>query len=186
MILSTELSLEVSCANDSKLMRLFDTSFYCEDQTIENYLVEVLPVNASRWVTFHVQRGFSLVLNSSNLQYVKVSSVTGLVDIPDGIYEFKQSIKPNIHTLSHFFHLRTVDIYHKLRHAWNNLISGKCDITKREFVEHRDKLREIDEYLLAAKFEVEECNNKKKGKELYEFSRKLLEQYTNKCKCQSV
>lgn len=183
MLNNNELSLEVSGSCNQKVMRLFDTSFYCNEDVLENYLVEVLPVNKSTWILFHVSKNFSLPLNSSNLHYKKVTDNSDLVDLPDGIYEFKQSFKPNIHTLVHFYHMRVTVLHNKLRSAWNDLVSGKCDISREEFLDNRDKLREIDEYLLAAKYQVEECLDKKKGKETYDFAKKLLEQYTNKCKC---
>lgn len=184
MLNNNELSMDVSGSCNEKIMRIYDTSFYCTTEELpENYLIEVLPVNKSTWILFHVSRDFSLVLNSSNLHYKKVTEASSLIDLPDGIYEFKQSIKPNIHTLVQFYHLRTTSLLNKLRHSWNRLISGKCDISRIDFLANRDRLREIDEYLLAAKYEVEECLDKKKGKELYDFAKKLLEQYTNKCKC---
>lgn len=164
-------------------MRLYDTSHYCDDSTIENYLVEVLPVNKSTWVSSYVRKGFSLALNSSSLRYRKVSDSADLMPLPDGIYEIKQSYKPNIHTMVQYYHLRVVDIRVKLKKQWDNLIGDKCNISREEYYENRDKLREIDEYISAAKFKVEECNEKKEGKELYEWAVKLLETYTNECQC---
>lgn len=177
-----QLSLEVSEGLNPKVLRLFDTSYYCDD-TIENYLIEVLPVQKSNWVVFHVQKYFSLGLNSSNLGYRKVADVSDLRDLPDGIYEFKQSYKPNLHTLVHYYHLRTVDLQRKVRSEWDKLIGDTCKLSREEFYKNRDKLREIEEYIMAAKWKVEECSLKKEGKELYEWAEKLLEQYTNECQC---
>lgn len=178
-----ELSLEPSDFYNKKVLRLFDTSNYCDDDPIENYLVEVLPVNKSVWITFYVQKGFSLTLNSSNLRYRKVVDESDLISLPDGIYEIKQSYKPNIHTLVHFYHLRIAEAKNKLKHEWDKLLSEKCNLSREEFIQNRDKLREIDEYFMAAKFKVEECLEKKEGKELYEWAIKQLEIYTNECQC---
>lgn len=163
-------------------MRLFDTSHYCNEDT-DNYLIEVLPAMKSLWTTFFVQRGFSLTLNSSNLHYKKVNDKADLRELPDGIYEIKQSHKPNIHTVVQFYHLRTCKLCSKVRSEWNKLIGNECKISREEFFKNRDNLREIDEYLMAAKYKVEECLDKKGGKELYDWAEKLLEQYTNECKC---
>lgn len=180
-MINTELSLEVSDSSNPKVLRVFDTSHYCNE--VENYLLEVLPVNKSSWVTFHVFKDFSLALNSSNLQYKKVGTVEELIDLPDGIYEFKQSIKPNIHTLNHFLHLRTTELQNKISSERLKLINDVCLLKREEFEMNRNKLRNIEEYLLAAKWSVEECTDKVRGKELYDFSSKLLEQYTNECGC---
>lgn len=164
-------------------MRLFDTSFYYGDQTTENYLIEVLPVNKNQWVTYNVARGFSLVLNSANLGYKKVSSEDGLTAIPDGIYEIKQSFKPNLKTVVQYYHLRIVDLSMDLARERSKLMCDECKLTREEYKENRDRLRDIEEYMYAAKWMIEECGDKAKGKELYEYSKKLLEQYTNECQC---
>lgn len=181
-MLNNELSLEVSDAPNVKVLRVYDTSYWRGDP-IENYLIEVLPVNKSKWVTFHVQKGFSLAVNSSSLGYRKVSDDSGLVAIPDGIYEFKQSYKPNIHTLNHYLHLRVADIRKKIRAEWDKLVDNVCNISREEYYSNRDKLREIEEDILAAKYKIEECHQKKEGKELYEWAVKKLEIYTNECQC---
>lgn len=178
-----ELYLEVSDYPNLKVLRVFDTSYYCTDDAITNYLIEVLPVNKDKWVTFHVQKNFSLSMNSSSLGYRRVTEITQLRTLPDGIYEFKQSYKPNIDTVVHYYHLRVVELRHKLKIQWDNLIYDTCKITREEFHIQRDKLREIEEYITAAKYKIEECNEKKEGKELYEWAIKLLERYTNECQC---
>lgn len=164
-------------------MRVYDTSHYCTEDDLQNYLIEVLPVNKDKWITFHVKKGFSLALNSSSLGYRKVADITQLRDLPDGIYEFMQSYKPNQTTVQHYLHLRVTELRHKLSHQWHNLIHDTCKITREEYSRQREKLREIDEYIMAAKYKVEECNEKKEGKELYEWAVKLLERYTNECQC---
>ncbi len=180
---TAELSLEISCSNESKVMRIFDTSHYFTDDYLENYIIEVLPVSSTSWILFHVNKNFSLVLNSSNLQYKKASYKSELVDLQDGIYEIKQSYKPNINTLSHYLHLRTTLLSNDLKSQMCDLISNKCDLSREDFNTNRDKLREIEEYLLAAKWIVEECGDKVKGKELYEYAKKLLEDYKGECCC---
>jgi hypothetical protein len=181
-VVNNELSLEVSDAPNVKVLRVFDTSYWAGD-AIENYLIEVLPVNRSKWVTFHVQKGFSLAMNSSSLGYRRVADDSQLVGIPDGIYEIKQSYKPNIHTLQHYYHLRVAELRKKIRSEWDKLVDNTCKISREEFNTNRDKLRDIEEYLLAAKYKVEECHQKKEGKELYEWAVKQLEIYTNECQC---
>lgn len=177
------LSLEVSPVLNSKVIRIFDTSHYQAGEVIDNYLIEVLPANKSAWLTFNVAKRFSLVLNSSNLRYKKVTDIDDLIDLPDGIYEIKQSYKPNIQTHVHFYHLRTVDLEKKLSVEMNKLIDDRCKISRPEYFINRDKLRDIDEYIKAAKWMVEEEHDKSKGLELYEFTKKLLQQYTNECQC---
>lgn len=180
---NTALSLDVSTSLAPKVMRLYDTSFYHADERVDNYLIEVLPVNKNVWVTFPVRKGFSLVLNSSNLKYKVVAEKTQLIDLPDGIYEFKQSYKPNTFTLKHFYHLRIVQLLRDVNEQRSKLLGDKCRLKKSEFVENRDVLRDIEEYAMSAKWMVEEEADKVKGKELYEWAQKRLQRYGNECKC---
>jgi hypothetical protein len=182
-VLKSELSLESAASLNPKVLRLFDTSHYCQNETIENYLIEVLPVNKAVWVTFHVQRGFSLALNSSNLLYKKAFDSADLVELPDGVYEFKQSFKPNLYTVQHYLHLRTVSLERKIRSQREKLLSKECSLSKEDFQHNREALREIEEYAQAAKWKVEECHEKGAGIELYQWAEKLLEYYTNECQC---
>lgn len=163
-------------------MRVYDTSRYCDDD-IENYLVEVMSPNFPKWSVNHVAKNFSLALNSSSILFQPVSDPSKLVDLPDGIYEIKQSYKPNIETLVHFYHLRTCILRYKVQQAWAKLLCNECKITRTEFYANRDKLREIDEYLMGAKFLVEEKLMKKEGLEMYQHADKLLEQYGKDCRC---
>lgn len=182
-MIRTELSLEVSDTTNQRIMRAYDTSFYCDDQELNNYLVEILPVNKSEWIPFNVSKDFSLVFNSSNLHYKKVSNVFGLVELPDGIYELRQSFKPTNQTMVSFYHLRIVELSNKLRDEKDKLFKNKCDVCKREFNSAMDALINISEYIDAAKWAVEECHDKLRGKEMYDFARKLLEHYKNDCHC---
>lgn len=153
------------------------------ESAVENYILEVLPPHKECWIPFNTLKNFSLTLNSSNLQYKKAFCEDDLIDLPDGIYEFKQSYKPNIHTLKHYYHFRTVSLENKLRKAFSDLFDEKCDINKDEFFRNREKLRDIKEYLEASKYMVEECLEKQKGKELYSYSKQLLKEYSKNCYC---
>lgn len=130
-----------------------------------------------------MKKEFSLVLNSSNLLYKSAKDTNGLISLPDGIYEIKQSTKPNIFTVKHFYYLRTTELANKIAVEREKLYDNKCNLSKTEFLQAKDELRDIEEYLIAAKWKVEECLDKIKGKEMYEFANKKLTQYNNACKC---
>lgn len=164
-------------------MRVFDTSHYCQNEVVDNYLLQVLPVNKAVWITFHVKKGFSVALNSSNLNYNRASTTTDLVDLPDGIYEMKLSYKPNSYTLVQYSHFRITTIVLKIRNERDKVYSNKCNLSKEEFKANLAKLDDIEGYVNAAKFKVEEKLEKRQGIELYQWATKLLEQYTNECQC---
>lgn len=164
-------------------MRLFDTSHYCDGEEIENYLIEVLPVNKSTWVTFNVSKTFSLALNSSSLQYKKVNNQKDLADLPDGIYEIKQSYKPNIQTVVHYYHLRTVEVTLKYMELLCKHFEEECKKDKRSYSEEADKLNSIRDYITAAEYSANDKHDKKAGIKYYNKAVDLINEFENECAC---
>lgn len=164
-------------------MRLFDTSKYCEQDVIENYLIEVLPVNKSKWVVFYVQKEFSLALNSSNMGYKKVPDTDKLVDLPDGIYEFKQSYKPNINTFIHYYYLRTTALTLKYVEMLCNHFSDECKKDERTYNKETSHLTKIRQYIEAAEYVVNELHDKECGIRYYNKAAELLKEFENECGC---
>ena len=164
-------------------MRLFDTSKYCDEDTIENYIIEVLPVNKPSWIVFHVQKNFSLVLNSSNLGYKKVATTDELVDMPDGIYEIKQSYKPNIHTVSHYYHLRTVALSLKYVELLCKHFNEECKKDEKVYMAETQQLIKIKQYIEAAEYMVSEHHEKECGIRFYNYAVELIKQFENECGC---
>lgn len=178
-----ELSLDVSRNHNLRVMRLFDTSNFCEADTIENYIIEILPTNKSTWVTFHVQKNFSLSLNSSNLGYRKVADVEDLRDLPDGIYEIKQSYKPNVHTVVHFYHLRTTTITLKYIELLCNHFKNECKKEESVYTAEAQHLIKIKQYIDAAEYMVGEKHEKECGLRFYNQAVELIKQFENECGC---
>lgn len=181
--MNNKLSLEVSDSNNLKVIRIFDTSNYCTDDVIENYLIEVLPVNKDSWITFHVQKNFSLALNSSSLQYNKVSSESDLIDLADGIYEIKQSYKPNIHTVCHYYHLRTTSLNIKYLELLCTHFNEECSKDKSTYINEIKQLTKIKQYIDAAKYLVDYKHNKECGVRLYNQAVELTKIFEDGCGC---
>lgn len=181
--MNVDLSLEVSDTYNLKIMRLFDTSFYHQDEVTDNYLIEVLPVNKKTWVTFNVKRNFELVLNSSNLRYQVATSTNSLLDLPDGVYEIKQSYKPNTKTVVHFYHLRTTALRLKYVELLCEHLSNECKKTTRVYEEEGLMLINIKEYIDAAIYAVSEQHDKDKGIKFYNQAVELMKNFENDCGC---
>lgn len=180
---SIELSLDIAKSHNLKTMRVIDTSHYCDDTKLENYLIEVLPVNKTKWVTFQVQKNFSLTLNSSNLLYKIVSDSANLVDLPDGIYEIKQSYKPNLHTLSHYYHLRTSALNLKYVELLCKHFSNECKKDERVYIAENQQLVKIKQYIDAAEYMVSEEHDKEAGIKFYNQAVELIKEFEHECGC---
>lgn len=180
---NNELSLDVAKTHSLKTMRLTDTSKYCEEINIDNYLIEILPVNKKDWKVFYVHKDFNLTVNSSSLGYKIVSDTNCLIDLPDGIYEIKQSYKPNSKTVVHFLHLRTVALVLKYMELICSHFSNKCTTDKREHEINSLKLIKVKQYIDAAEYSVSEKHDKQQGINFYNKAVSLLDELDKHCGC---
>lgn len=182
--MNTELFIDIPHKPfNLKTLLIYDSSNYCDGEDISNYLIEILPVNKTSWITFYVQKDFRLVLNSSNLRYKRVDAKNQLIDLPDGIYEIKQSYKPNIQTLSHYYHLRTTAVDLKYTELLCSHFSDECKKNERTFNEEGRHLIKIRQYIDAAIYVVSEEHDKEKGIRFYNQAVELIKQYENECAC---
>lgn len=166
-----------------KTMRLVDTSKYCENIEVNNYLVEVLPVNKKDWVVFHVHKDFSLTVNSSSLGYKKVSDSAQLIDLADGIYEFKQSHKPNSGTVVHFLHMRTSQLTLKYLEMLGNHFDNKCTTDPKQFELNTQKLTKVKQYIDGSEYSVAIQHDKVQGINFYNKAISLLDELDTQCGC---
>jgi hypothetical protein len=178
-----ELSLEVAKTYNLKTMRLVDTSKYCEGIDVENYLIEILPVNRKDWVVFHVHKHFNLTVNSSSLGYKKVSNSAQLIELPDGIYEFKQSHKPNSGTVVHFLHMRTAMLNLKYVEMIGNHFANKCTTDPHQYEHDAQKLIKVKQYIEGSEYSVEVQHDKTQGIKFYNQAAALLNEFDKHCGC---
>lgn len=174
------LSLDISQTTNPKTLRVFDTSNHTSD--VENFLLECLPPNKTSWIVYKQSPRFSFTFNTSNLKLAKAGNTNELINLPDGIYEFRLSYKPNYSTVIHYYHLRTSLLLKDYKDQVTKLYSQKCDFTKSEFQDRKKQLLEIKFMMDAAKYMVEDCLDKE-GKMLYEEAKNLLTKYSDACGC---
>jgi len=178
-----ELSLDVAKTYNLKTMRLVDTSKYCEGIDVDNYLIEILPVNKKDWAVFHVHKDFNLTVNSASLGYHKVSKSAQLLDLPDGIYEIKQSHKPNSGTVVHFLHMRLVMINLKYVENIGNHFSNKCTTDPHQYELDSQKLIKVKQYIDGSEYSVEVLHDKVQGINFYNKAIGLLDEFDKQCGC---
>lgn len=177
----TELYLEFPDTGNVKTLRVTDGSYYNHKIKVECPILEVTPPGYSSAVSFNVTKGFSTVLNSSNLNISKVNAYSKLQPLPDGVYKFKYSIKPNELLWIEYQHLRINAFMKDYNTELCALKLQACEPDNETSLKLK-KLREIRSYMEAAKIEVDECGNKIRGMELYEYAKKLLNKFqTSDC-----
>lgn len=175
------LSLDISRSSNLKVLNIRDESVLFT--SVENYLLEILSPQKNTWITYNVVPGFNFIANASNLKIAKVFNSSNLPDLPDGVYELKISHKPNFSTYQHFYHFRITKIKNEYDKIIEELYNEKCDITKKEFSEKRNRLLEIYMDIMAAITIVEKKHDKNKGIEMYKKIEEDLKNFKDDCRC---
>lgn len=160
-----------------------DTSIFLPDVEPDNFLVEVLSPTVNRWLTYHVSKGFHLVLNGASLKMQTAKTSKNLQSLPDGVYSIRLSVTPNFSTLVEFDHLRTRQLQERYDETLCKIYSEQCSVTKKEFEEKKRELLSILMDIKAAIAKVEVGHEKKEGLELYEKASKDLKRFSNECGC---
>lgn len=168
----SNLLLDIPDTFNPKTLRINDSSFY-NDVDIECGLLEIIPPGYTKSVNFNVAENFSIVLNSSNLKLAKVRVFRDLKDLPDGVYSIRYSIKPNSEAWVEYDYMRVNILLHDY---YRLLCAAKLQPypESREVIEKIKRLSEIRTYIDAAKVEVEECGNRDRGLQLYNYAKELI------------
>lgn len=162
-----------------KVLKLIDTSTYNPELDVENAILEVTPPGFSCPVVFTVAQDFSITLNSSTLKIAPAVTQEDLIELPDGIYHYKYSIKPNDKLFVEYSSLRECQLLQKYNHKICELFGLREKVTRRQFEVARRELIWIKELMDAAKYKVEECREEDNGIELYNEATRLLD--TRRC-----
>lgn len=178
----SKLYIDILETNNTKTLRLIDSSQYNTGIDIECPRLLVTSPGFSDPVYFNVDPFFNLALNSNNLLLTGASREQDLVELPDGIYIIHYSIAPNDKVWVEYNHMRNskqLKLYsQKLCSVFNN-----SDLTPRERDHKLDELRKIKSMIEGAKSLVEWCKSPKKGLEVYSYAQKKLESFSTCINC---
>jgi hypothetical protein len=178
----TKLQVDYKDSNNLKVFRLEDSSEYNPKIPIECGLVEVTVPGFKYSKTFEVKPYFNFALNASILDIAKAKSHKDLVDLPDGIYNIKYSVKPNTVLNVEYDYFRTAKLMERFAKVSCDFLDSRPKLTKQEFLSKQKDLFWIKLLIDSSKYKVEECGDSEKGIELYNEASDLLKKYVF-CSC---
>lgn len=184
--MNADLSLDISKTTRVQTLRVSDASTFFSADAPENFLLEIISPLSDKWITYNVIAGFNLILNAYSLKLAVLQpggKPKTTLPLPDGIYTFRMSVKPNMSTLVEYDHLRTRILDEAYNSSLCKLYSEQCSINSREFEKRRATLLSIKMDIMAAISYVEDCHDKKKGLALYEKASKDLKKFKDECQC---
>lgn len=177
----SQLLLDVLDTKSLKTFRVADASWYNSKIKVEDAKLSITPPGVTDAVVFNVKKNFSTVFNSSNLKLKRAKVYSDLQALPDGIYTIKYSIRPNNDAWVEYDYMRIDSLMHCYFEEMCKLKLQACTPTKEQNVKLKD-LSEIRLYIENSKIEVEYCGNRKRGIELYNYAKKLIDKFkTGSC-----
>lgn len=182
------LSLEITDGIDCSTLIIRDASVWDPNLTIANPIVEVQTPISGCFYPFTVANGvgscivtpgFSLILGCAQLEVCCADCPPGSSTLPDGNYDIKFSVDPNLKTLVEFNYFRNCELYNKYIAAVCGTRAAKCDMRPDEYRQKLLDLRSIKELVDGSKWSAEECLDVPQALEMYNEAIQLLQQYNH-------
>lgn len=160
-----------------------DSSSYVTGVTVTNPILEITPPGFDCPVVFTVETNFNKTFNSATLKIAPTLSYADLVPLPDGAYQIKYSVNPNLKVFVEYTLFRNCRLSKQFTAAVCRLFANRAKVTKAVFENMRKDLIWIKELIDASKYSAEECNDTTQAISLYNEALRLLLKYNNSSKC---
>lgn len=176
----SQIDINIEEVLNPKVLIVNDVSFYNPDVEVSNSFMEIRFPGSVKYVHIPVAKEFRYIINSNTLGITNVTHSELLAELPDGLYVINYSICPNAELFVEYKFLRNTQQLVKWHNAYCSLELEKCN--RKQYAEELEKLREIKEYILAAKM-LAECNRYTDAINLYNATEEMLNAFEGKCKC---
>lgn len=179
-----QLSLELPDTNNTKVMRILDTSLYAPDLQLDCATLSILPPGFSIPVTINVTPGFNLILNACDLGLQTTGCLDTPFELPDGIYTVTYSVSPNDKVFVEYAFLRVTSTLTKYFEALCTIEVGACE-PNADVKEQFKEITFIKNLIDAAKVKVEWAHRRSEGIELLTYAQKRLAKWLSSNSCSS-
>lgn len=171
------LDFEILETGNTKTLVFVDSSTYMEEP--DRPLLEVIMPGYTKYFLTNVIARTVNTFNSSTLGLNQVLVQSKLVDLPDGIWEFKYKICPYKYVYKIKKHLRVTMLINKLKSLYNKVDLSECAGTDNKDLQAA--LVQIHVLIEGAKAAVEK--DSRKAQKYYQLADKLIQKALDKfCK----
>lgn len=180
------LALEITDAVDCSTLIVRDASIWDQTIPIQNAILEVQSPLSDCFYPFSVTNscgtvpGFAVILGCSQLSLCCADCPPSTSTLPDGNYNIKFSVDPNLATIVEFNYFRTCELYNKYIQAVCTTRGMKNDLRPDEYRQKLLELRSIQELVSAAKWSAEECLDVKQALTIYNEAIESLQKYNHR------
>lgn len=178
------LGLEITDGINCSTLIIRDASVWDPNIPVINAIVEVQAPLSDCFFPFTVTngtcgtiQGFGLTLGCAQLELCCQDCPPSSSTLPDGNYNLRFSVDPNLKTMVEFNYFRTCELYNKYIGAVCGTRAMKSDLRPDEYRQKLLDLRSIKELIDGAKWSAEECLNTQQALDMYNEAVTLLQQY---------
>ncbi len=164
-----ELDITYHNTYNCKTLRIEDNSIYDEDLDVVNPILEIKPPGLLHYIPFYFanKNWKAITVNCSTLKLCCTKQPCKLTEIPDGIYDIKYSIDPNLKSIIEFSHMRICKIMTSFIKITGLYFSSRSLRSKKDNDSIEKELLNIKEIIDASVYAVEEWLDNTSGLELY-------------------
>lgn len=175
-----QLSLQITDGLDCSTLIIRDASQWDPNIPIQNGFVEVMsPLGDCFYPFAFSAAGFGIIVGCSGLQICCTDCTPSESQLPDGNYDIKVSVDPNLKTIQEYNYFRNCNLYSKYIRTICDLRIEKCNLRPSEYLAKLQELRPVKELIDGAKWMAEECLNVKQALAMYNEAVVLLEQFNH-------
>lgn len=172
------LSITSGNKTTCKTLTLQDASYYDPISPVQNIILEVKAPGQSCFTTFNLLNGWcSKTFSCVDFKLCCISDEISV--LPDGIYEIKYSVDPNLATMIEINHMRICQLMTTYIKTIGLFLSNKCNYKKSEVIAIEKELIEIKFIIDNSVYAVEELLNNTSGLELYNEASHRLNKINN-------
>lgn len=172
-----------------KTLKIEDNSVYDSTLPVKNIILEIKAPGQTSYNHFVQSKKDwkSITFNCSSLKICCAKKPETLSVLPDGIYDIKYSIDPNLKSIVEFSHMRVCQLMSNYIKLVGLFLSNKCNNSLADNEAIEKELITIKDTIDSAVYAVEECLDNTLGLELYSEASKRLNKindgnFTSCCK----
>ena len=167
------LSLDISRKTPCNLLTVSDASYYDPNLPVDNTILEIKPPTKDCFVFFELTNPWcSRTFSCVDFDICCGSSTD--TNLPDGNYQIKYSVDPNVSTMVEYNHFRVCNLMSRLMDKICWFLSNKCNLTVKKQREIQESLNEVRRLIDFSIYSAEECLDVEEAKRLYDEASKKL------------
>ena len=172
-----------------KSLRIEDNSIYDDTLSVTNPILEIKPPGLTSYIPFYFanKKWKARTFNCATLKLCCTKQPCKFTELPDGIYDLKYSINPNLDTIIEFSHMRVCKLMSNYTKIIGLYFSTKHNRSIKDNDNIEKELISIRDIIDGAVYAVEELLDNGLGIEMYEEATKRIRlinngNFTNCCK----